>query len=94
MSFLARNIGFLLKTMPFAAQEGGGTFQKAIQTCNRDRSQRCPCAGLILTWANYDQSKGRTDEARKYMTEAIQIFEECEADVFLKQAREMAIGSI
>jgi hypothetical protein len=26
--------------------------------------------------------------ARKYITDAIQLFEECEADVYLKQARE------
>jgi hypothetical protein len=33
------------------------------------------------------------NEARKYITEAIQLFEECEADVFLKQARE-ALASL
>jgi hypothetical protein len=32
--------------------------------------------------------KGKTDEARKYISDAIQLFEECDADVFLKQARE------
>jgi hypothetical protein len=32
--------------------------------------------------------KGRIDNAKKYITDAIQLFEECEADVYLKQARE------
>jgi hypothetical protein len=32
--------------------------------------------------------KGRTDEARKCISDAVRLFEECEADVFLKQARE------
>ena len=32
--------------------------------------------------------KSRTDEARKCITDAIHLFEECEAAVFLKQARE------
>jgi hypothetical protein len=39
------------------------------------------------------QLKGRTDEARQYFVDAIQLFEECEADVFLKQARE-ALASL
>jgi hypothetical protein len=33
--------------------------------------------------------KGRKEQARKYIIDAIQLFEECEADVFLKQAREV-----
>ncbi len=32
--------------------------------------------------------KKRTDEARKCISDAVRLFEECEADVFLKQARE------
>jgi hypothetical protein len=28
------------------------------------------------------------NEARKYISDAIQLFEECEADVYLKQAKE------
>ncbi len=37
--------------------------------------------------------KGRKEQARKYITDAIQLFEECEADVFLKQAKE-ALASL
>ena len=32
--------------------------------------------------------KGSKDEARKYITDAIPLFEECENDFLLKQARE------
>jgi hypothetical protein len=32
-------------------------------------------------------TKGRIFEAKKYITDAIHLFEECEAHVFLKQAR-------
>jgi len=33
--------------------------------------------------------KCKNDEARRYITDAIQLFEECELDVFLKQARRL-----
>ena len=32
--------------------------------------------------------KGKTDEARKCISDAVRLFEVCEADVFLKLARE------
>jgi hypothetical protein len=32
--------------------------------------------------------KGSKDDARKYITDAIPLFEECENDFLLKQARE------
>ena len=32
--------------------------------------------------------KSRTDEARKCISDAVRLFEECEADGFLKQAQE------
>ena len=37
--------------------------------------------------------KGRTDKARDYFSRAIKIFEECEAEMFLKQAKE-ALASL
>ena len=60
---------------------------KAIQTA-REIGAKGVLAQASLDMGRLRQSKGRTDEARKYITEAIQLFEECEADVFLKQARE------
>jgi hypothetical protein len=32
--------------------------------------------------------KGKPDDARKCISDAIHLFEECEADVFLKRAKE------
>jgi len=86
-SFIAKNIGFLIKTIPFAHRKAEGHLTKAIQTAKKIGAKG------ILSQASLDmgrlhQAKGRTGEARKYMSEAIRLFEECEADVFLKQARE------
>jgi hypothetical protein len=37
--------------------------------------------------------RGKTEQARKYISEAIQIFEETGADAFLKRAKE-ALASL
>ena len=47
----------------------------------------------VLAQAYFDmgclrQIKGRIDEARHYISDAIQLFEEGDADVYLKQAKE------
>jgi tetratricopeptide (TPR) repeat protein len=87
LSFFAKNIGFLIKTVPFAHKKAEEHLNKAIQTAKEIGAKG------ILAQAYFDmgrlrQTKGKTNEARKYITDAIQLFEECEADVYLKQARE------
>lgn len=85
-SMVAKNIGFLLKNVPFAAKKAENHFQKAI-----DLAQEIGARGFLgqvnLELGLLHKIKGRTDEARKYISDAIKLFEECEADVFLKQAR-------
>jgi tetratricopeptide (TPR) repeat protein len=87
LSFYAKNIGFLIKTVPFAYQKAEEHLTTAIQT-----SKEIGAKGLLgqasLEMGRLHQAKGRTDEARKYMFEAVGLFEECEADVYLNQARE------
>jgi hypothetical protein len=34
------------------------------------------------------KAKKKTDQARKYIADAVETFKECEADVFMKQAEE------
>ena len=84
---LAKNIGFLVKNVPFAAKKAENYFLKAIEI-----AQEIGAKGVLgqakLDLGLLHKIKGRTDEARKCISEAIQFFEECEADVFLKQARE------
>ena len=87
LAFIAKNIGFLLKTMPFAAQKAEEHFQKAIETA-MEIGARCVLAQAYFDMGQLRLMKGRNDEARKYIIGAIQLFEECEADVFLKQAKE------
>ena len=87
ISFIAKNIGFLIKTIPFAHRKAEGHLIKAIETA-KEIGAKSILGQASLDMGRLRQAKGRTDEARKYMSEAIRLFEECEADVFLKQARE------
>ena len=84
---IAKNIGFLLKNIPFAAKKAENHFQKAIKL-----AQEIGAKGILgqvtLDLGLLHKIKGRTEEARKCITDAIHLFEECEADVFLKRAKE------
>jgi tetratricopeptide (TPR) repeat protein len=86
-AMIAKNIGFLVKNVPFAAKKAENHFQKAIKL-----AQEIGAKGLLgqvtLELGLLHKIKGRTDEARKCISDSIRLFEECEADVFLKQARE------
>jgi len=84
---IVKNIGFLVKNVPFAAKKAESHFQKAIEV-----AQEIGAKGILgqvkLDLGLLHKIKGRTDEARKCINDAIQLFEECEADVFLKQAKD------
>ena len=86
-SFLAKNISFLIKTVPFAHQKAEKHFNIAMNIA-KDIGAKGVLAQAYFDMGLLHKAKGRSDEARKYITDAIQLFEECEADVFLKQARE------
>ena len=87
LSFLAKNIGFLMKNVPFASQKAETHFNKAIEVAkeigaNGIQGQAYQDLGLL------HKAKGRTDQARKCILDSIQLYEECEAEVYLKKATE------
>jgi len=87
ISFIAKNIGFLIKTIPFAHRKAEGHLTKAIETA-KEIGAKSILGQAYLDMGRLHQTKGKTDEARKYISDAVRLFEECEADVFLKQAKE------
>jgi tetratricopeptide (TPR) repeat protein len=91
-SMVAKNIGFLVRNVPFAAKKAEDYFQAAIQQASEIGAKGLQ-GRASLDLGHLYKVKGRTDEARKYITDAIRLFEECEADVFLKQAKE-ALASL
>ena len=87
LSFLAKNIGFLMKNVPFASQKAEAHFNKAIEVAKEIGAKSLlgqAYVGLCLL----HRSKRRKDLARECISEAIQIFEECEAETYVKQAKE------
>jgi tetratricopeptide (TPR) repeat protein len=91
-AFLAANIGFLLRSIPLATKKAEDYLNKAIEIAKEIGAKG------ILGQANLDlgllhKAKKREDQARKCFSEAIQLFEKCETEIYLKQARE-ALASL
>jgi tetratricopeptide (TPR) repeat protein len=89
---MVRNIGFLVKNVPFARKKAETHFKKAIEIAS-EIGAKSIVGQAKLDLGKLYKTKGRTDKARNYLSAAIQIFEECEAEIYLKQARE-AIASL
>jgi tetratricopeptide (TPR) repeat protein len=84
---IAKNIGFLVKNVPFSAKKAETHFLKAIEVAE-EIGAKGALGQVKLDLGLLHKIKGKSDEARKYISDAVRLFEECEADVFLKQARE------
>jgi tetratricopeptide (TPR) repeat protein len=88
ISFLLKNIGFLIKTVPFAARKAEEYLHKAIET-SKEIGAKSVLGQAYLDLGKLHKAKGRLADARTCISQAVQSFEECEADVYLKQAREV-----
>jgi class 3 adenylate cyclase/tetratricopeptide (TPR) repeat protein len=92
LSVMLKNLGFLLKELPFAARRGRAHLSQAI-----DAAQEIGANGTLaaahLDLGKLHKAKGRIDQAREHISEAVRLFEQCEADAFLKQAKE-ALASL
>jgi tetratricopeptide (TPR) repeat protein len=92
LSFLLKNIGFLIKKVPFAARKAEGYLHTAIETA-KEIGAKSILGQAYLDLGRLYKAKGRLAEARTCISQAVQSFEECEADVYLKQAQE-ALASL
>jgi len=86
-SILARNIGFVVKNVPAAGKKAEDHFKRTIEIAN-EIGAKSWIAVSYLDLGLLHKAKKRTDQARECISEAIKIFEEIEAEVFLKQAKE------
>jgi len=88
LSAIAKNIGFLIKHVPFAAKKAEAHFNKAIELMNEIGAK-----GLIgpvyLGLAKFYKATKRSEQAKQALLKAIKTFEECEAEPYLKQANEL-----
>jgi tetratricopeptide (TPR) repeat protein len=88
VSLVLRNIGFLIKNVPFAKQKATENLKKTI-----DIAEEIGAKGLMgmayLDLGLLHKAKGEKDRARECISMAIQLFEECEAETYLAQTKEV-----
>jgi tetratricopeptide (TPR) repeat protein len=89
LAVMVKNIGFLIKNVPFAAKKAEGHFNKAMETA-RKMGMIGVLGRTYLDLGILHRAKRRTEKARECLTQAIQCFEECEAETFLKKAKEVS----
>ena len=87
LSIMAKNIGFLVKNVPFATKKAEEHFNKAIELFKEIGMRGFLGVAYLSLGLLYKATK-RTDKARQCILEAINIFQECEAEAYLKQANE------
>jgi tetratricopeptide (TPR) repeat protein len=92
LSTMAKNIGFLVKNVPFASKKAEEHFNRAIEVA-KEIGAKGTMGMAYLDLGLLHNAKGRTEQAKKCILEAIQIFEQTEADGFLKQAKD-ALASL
>jgi len=89
---IARNLVFLAKTVPFASKWAEGYFTRAAKAA-KDIGAKSILAQSYLNLGLLYKAKDKKDKAKRFLDEAIGLFEQCEADVYLKQARD-ALASL
>ena len=92
LSTMAKNIGFLIQNVPFASKKAEEHFNRAIEVSEGIGAKRWTAQAYLDLGLLY-RTKGKTEQAKKCISEAIQIFEQTESEGFLKQARE-ALASL
>ena len=92
LKLLSKNIGFLVRTLPFAADRAEIHFRRVYELAKKygsDAFMGHACLGLGLL----HKAKKRNKKARDYLSKAIKIFEKCEMTGFADEAGE-ALESI
>ena len=92
LSIMAKNIGFLMKNVPSASKKAVEHFTRAVEVSKKIGAKST--LGLAhLDLGMFYKSKKETDKARACLSDAIRIFEENGAEIYLKQAKE-ALASL
>ncbi len=86
LSVILRNLGFLLRELPFAARRASAHFSQAIEAA-KEIGAKGTLALAHLDLGKLHKAKERNKLAREHILEAIRLFEEGEAQVFLEQAK-------
>lgn len=87
LSTLLRNAWFLIRNAPFADRKARLHLDGVIETASRIGARDFQ-GRASLTLGLLHKAKGRKGEARAALENAVRIFEQCEAEVYLQHARE------
>jgi class 3 adenylate cyclase/tetratricopeptide (TPR) repeat protein/ribosomal protein L40E len=91
VSLVLKNIGFLMKNVPFAKQKAKENLIKTI-----DIAEEIGAKGLMgmayLDLGLLHKAKGEKDKAKECISTAIQLFGECEAETYMAQAKEVLVS--
>jgi class 3 adenylate cyclase/tetratricopeptide (TPR) repeat protein len=91
-SILTRNIGFMVKNVPAAGKKAEGHFKRTIEIA-KEVGAKSWIAMSYMDMGLLHKAKKRNEQAKECITKAIEFFEQCEAEVFLQQAKE-ALASL
>jgi len=92
LSNMVKNIRFLVKNVPFASKKAEQHFNKAIEVA-KEIGAKGTQGQVYLDLGRLHKAKGRSDQAQDCFSKAVRLFEECEAEVYLQQAKE-ALASL
>jgi tetratricopeptide (TPR) repeat protein len=87
MITLVKNIGFLIKNVPFAAQKAENHFNKAIEV-QKEIGAKLHLGLSYLDLGFLYKAKKRPKKALENIQKATMLFEECGTEGFLRQAKE------
>jgi tetratricopeptide (TPR) repeat protein len=88
LSVMAKNVGFLVKSVPFATKKAEAHFNKAIELLKEIGANGFLGHTYLSLGLLYKSSK-RTDRAKQCILEAIDIFRDYGAETNLKKANEV-----
>ena len=92
LTTMAKNVGFILKNVPSAAKKAEEHFNRAIEAA-KEIGAKGTLGQAYLDLGRLHKAKGRSNKARECFVEAVDILEQCQSEMFLKQAKE-ALSSL
>ncbi|MFH1931287.1 MAG: adenylate/guanylate cyclase domain-containing protein [Pseudomonadota bacterium] len=88
---IIKNIGFLAKNVPFASKKAEEFLSKAVESAKRFGAKGIQ-GSASMDLGNLYRIRKRNAQARGCISEAVHVFEEIKAEVYLKKAREALDG--
>jgi len=83
---IVKNIGFIAKNVPFAGKKAEGHFRKVIEL-SEEMGAKFVSGGACLDLGLLYKAQKRKDQANKFISKAVKLFEQCKAEIYLSQAK-------